>query len=289
MLRRYPLIAFVVLSYALTWALTIPFVYCWRVVLEREFAPWLLIFLPAPFGPTFAALIMARTLEGRDGVRRLLARLKIWRVGVGPWLLALLLAPLIVAAAVKASGAGSTVFSAFHPAGLAMAPVLWLLALPFGPLAEELGWRGWFLPHLQSRMSPFRASLVVGAAWTFWHLPMFWFPGAAVPSFLDLSPSAVLLYLAQIVGMAVLFTVLFNRSRGSVLLAIVFHTTFNTSESTLFRLFEAPSDAQNPSIYLWTVGLTWVAALIGLLLAGDDEPVIDFLPTEEKARAGATT
>lgn len=118
---------------------------------------------------------------------------------------------------------------------------------------------------------------------------MFWFPGAAVPSFLDLSPPAVLLYLARIVGMAVLFTVLFNRSRGSVLLAIVFHTTFNTAESTLSRLFEAPSDAQNPSIYLLTVGLTWVAALIGLLLARDDEPVIDRLPTEETTRAGATT
>lgn len=266
--RRHPLIAFVILAYALTWVLTIPFVYCWRVVLEREFAPWLLVFFPAPFGPTFAALLMSWRLEGRRGVRRLVARLAIWRVGAGPWAVAVLLSPLVVAAAVAFSGAGDTVFASFDPGGLARVPLLWLLALPFGPLPEELGWRGWFLPRLQQRMSPLAASLIVGVVWTFWHTPMFWFPGAAIPSFLELGASAVLLYLAQITAEAVLFTVLFNRTGGSVLLAIVFHTTFNTAESALFAVFREPSAAQETTVYLWTILLTWVAALVALLLPG---------------------
>ncbi len=276
-MRRHPLIAFVILTYALTWALTIPFVYCWRVVLEREFAPWLLVFFPAPFGPTFAALIMAWRLEGREGVRRLLGRLKIWRVGAGPWLVAVFLSSLSVAVAVAASGAGPTVFASFSLSGFAMIPVLWLLALPFGPLPEELGWRGWLLPRLQSIMSPLQASLVVGVVWTFWHTPMFWFPGAAIPSSLELSATAVLLYLAQIVAEAILFTVLFNRSNGSVLLAIVFHTAFNTAESTLYRLFESPTEAQDPAIYYWTVGVTWLAAAVALSLPAG-KPVSDPLP-----------
>ena len=276
-MRRHPMIAFVILSYALTWALTIPFVYCWRVVLEREFAPWLLVFFPAPFGPTFAALIMAWRLEGREGLRRLLGRLKIWRVGAGPWLVAIFLFSLIVAVAVAASGAGPTVFAGFSSSGFAMIPVLWLLALPFGPLPEELGWRGWLLPRLQSIMSPLAASLVVGVVWTFWHTPMFWFPGAAIPSSLELSATAVLLYLAQIVAEAILFTVLFNRSNGSVLLAIVFHTAFNTAESTLYRLFESPTEAQDPAIYYWTVGVTWLAAVVALSLPAG-KPVSDPLP-----------
>lgn len=271
-MRRHPLITFVVLAYALTWAFSIPFVYCWRVVLEREFAPWLLLFLPAPFGPSFAALLLTWRWEGRDGLRRLLQPLSIWRVGLGPWAAALFLSALVVAAAVVASGAGGTVFSGFRLRGLAMVPALWLLALPFGPLPEELGWRGWLLPRLQSRMTPFRASLVVGVVWTFWHLPMYWFPGAAIPSFLDLGVASVLLYLAQIVGEAVLFTALFNRSRGSVLLAIVFHTAFNTAENTVYELFAGPTAAQEPAIYLWTIGFTWVVALASLRLPGG-EPV----------------
>lgn len=282
--RRHPLIAFVVLSYALTWALTIPFVYCWRVVLEQEFSPWLLLFLPAPFGPTFAALLMTWKLEGKEGLRRLLGRLRIYRVGRGPWLVALFLSPLIVAGAVVLSGAASEVFSSFDTAGLAMVPVLWLLALPFGPLPEELGWRGWFLPRLQSRMSPLRASLIIGAVWTFWHTPMFWFPGAAIPSFLGLSATAVLLYLIQITGEAILFTALFNRSSGSVLLAIVFHTTFNTAESAVFRVFTAPAEAQDLSIYLWTIGLIWVAAAVALALPRV-EPISDPLPIEGQGTA----
>lgn len=275
--RRHPLITFVALAYALTWALTIPFAYCFRVVFEQQFSPWLLLFFPAPFGPTFAALIMAGRMEGKAGVRRLLGRLKVWRVGLGPWLTALFLSPLVVAVAVLVSGAGPTVYSKFNLAGVAMVPVLWLLALPFGPLAEELGWRGWLLPRLQSLMSPLRASLVIGVVWTFWHLPMFWFPGAAIPSFLELSVGAVLVYLAQIVGEAILFTALFNRTGGSVMLAIVFHTTFNTAEASVFRLFESPTETQEPGLYFWTVGLTWLAAAVSLVLPRK-RPVTEPLP-----------
>lgn len=278
MVRRHPILAFVALAYALTWALTIPFAYCFRVVLDQEFAPWLLVFFPAPFGPTFAALIMAWKLEGREGVHRLLARFKIWRVGGLVWLVALFLFPLVVLVAVAASGAGTTVFAKFHPEGLAMIPVLWLLALPFGPLPEELGWRGWLLPRLQGLMSPFRASLIVGVVWTFWHIPMYWFPGAAIPAFLELSPKSVFLYLLLIVGEAVLFTALFNRTSGSVLLAIVFHTTFNTAESVVFRLFDSPADEQQLSIYLWTIGITWLVALGSMLLPGG-KPVVEALPS----------
>ena len=158
-----------------------------------------------------------------------------------------------------------------------MIPVLWLLALPFGPLPEELGWRGWFLPRLQSRMSPFRSSLVIGLVWTFWHAPMFAFPGAAIPSFLPLDARSVLLYLTLITGEAVLFTALFNRTRGSVLLAIVFHTTFNTAESVAYRLFESPTEAQEPAIYLWTIAFTWAAAVATLLLP-KAEPIVEPLP-----------
>lgn len=279
-MRRHPLLAFVVLAYALTWALTIPFVYTWRVVFDEQISPWLALFLPAPFGPTFAALIMAWQLEGRNGVRRLLRRFKIWRVGVKPWSAALLLSPVVVTGAILASGAGPTVFARFHPAELAIVPLIWLGALPFGPLAEELGWRGWFLPRLQGLMTPLRASLVVGVVWTFWHAPMFWFPGAAVPAFLDLGPGAVLLYLAQLLGQSILMTALFNRSRGSVLLAIVYHAGFNTAETTIFRLFESPTEAQDPWIYVWMVALTWLAAALALALPRV-EPVRELLPSAD--------
>ena len=39
-------------------------------------------------------------------------------------------------------------------------------------MGEELGLRGFALPRLQERMPPFQASLVIGALWGAWHLPV---------------------------------------------------------------------------------------------------------------------
>jgi hypothetical protein len=47
-------------------------------------------------GPTLSAFIMTATTEGRAGVRRLLGRLVLWRVGIQWYLFALLGIPLII-------------------------------------------------------------------------------------------------------------------------------------------------------------------------------------------------
>jgi hypothetical protein len=45
-----------------------------------------------------------------------------------------------------------------------------------GATGEELGWRGFALPYLQTRMNALAASVVPGALWGVWHLPL-WFTG----------------------------------------------------------------------------------------------------------------
>ena len=45
-----------------------------------------------------------------------------------------------------------------------------LTAVIFGG-QEEPGWRGFALPHLQSRHSPMLATLILGLAWGIWHVP----------------------------------------------------------------------------------------------------------------------
>lgn len=47
----------------------------------------------------------------------------------------------------------------------------------FGPLPEELGWRGFALDRLQRRTTALRASLILGTLWALWHLPLFYMPG----------------------------------------------------------------------------------------------------------------
>jgi membrane protease YdiL (CAAX protease family) len=48
-----------------------------------------------------------------------------------------------------------------------------IFILLFGPIPEELGWRGYLLDRLQVRWSALSSSLILGIIWATWHLPFF--------------------------------------------------------------------------------------------------------------------
>ena len=92
-------------------------------------------------------------------------------------------------------------------------------------LTEELAWRGVLLPRLQERMAPFAAAVVVGLVWGLWHLPLLLVPGQhdhGLP---------LLGFLLLIVPTSVLVTALVTTARGSVVVAAVFHASFDAAYS----------------------------------------------------------
>jgi membrane protease YdiL (CAAX protease family) len=46
-------------------------------------------------------------------------------------------------------------------------------------MGEELNWRGYLLPLLQTRFGAAVASLVLGICWFAWHIPLQFVPGDA--------------------------------------------------------------------------------------------------------------
>ena len=78
--RRHPLAVFLVLVFALTWALEIPWI-------ESTEGPWRVDF-PFPllfvmgWMPGLAAVLVTGAINGRSGIRTLLGRLLIWRLGI---------------------------------------------------------------------------------------------------------------------------------------------------------------------------------------------------------------
>lgn len=262
--RSSPL-AFFALSYAITWVLLTPFVYLWNTTWGGDFPAWALIFLPGAYGPSIAALILAAREGGRARVVKLLRGLFAWRAPLAAYAVVFALPIAIVFGAVLLSSYRETALQelTWGPA-IQILPLAFLAALPFGPLGEELGWRGYALPLLLERHNAWVASLVLGGAWTFWHLPLYWLPGASIPSFLDPSPMSVALYLGQITGETLIITAVFLWTRGSVFIAVLFHMTFNTAETIFFRGLPDPAPEESLEIYLWTIGLTGVAAVIAL-------------------------
>lgn len=133
-------------------------------------------------------------------------------------------------------------------AGVALAfPLLVLGWLPSSPLLEEFGWRGLALPLLQGRRNALVSPVVPGLGWGVWHLPlMVAYGDQPVP------------YLLLIVPQAVLMTWVVNSTRGSMLLAMLFHASLATALTTLYP----------GSRSMVEVALTWLLAAAVVLRYG---------------------
>ena len=102
-------------------------------------------------------------------------------------------------------------------------PVYWLATLFFYGFGEEVGWRGFALPRLQSRFSALRASLLLALGWAGWHLPLFFFS----PGLSTLGAAGMVGWLFSLALGSILLTWLFNSSRGSVAAVALFHAVLD--------------------------------------------------------------
>ncbi len=103
--------------------------------------------------------------------------------------------------------------------------VIWWLI--FGPLIEEPGWRGYGLDGLQTRYSALLSSLIIGAVWALWHLPLFLLEDTWQAQNIGLGTLSFWLYLANILLGAIVVTWIYNNTNRSILAAILFHFSGN--------------------------------------------------------------
>lgn len=172
---------------------------------------------------TVAGFIVA-TVAGSRSPR--LASLLHWRVPLRWWAAALLLPPAWMLLGVLIAWAtDSPIESASDGLSLSVWGLFVLRSILFTLLVvavgEEAGWRGWMLPELQKRMSPLVSTVLLGIVWGLWHYPLYvngQFPG---------DPHLVFSMVGVCVFLGILFTWLYNRSGGNLLLAVFLHTTLN--------------------------------------------------------------
>ncbi len=211
-LRRWPLVSYFVLAYAICAAAF----FSHFIVPLQPFSP---IWLIGIFSPTIAGLFMAGVMGGWPGLRQLLAGYMRWRLGWQWYLVATSLAwlPAIVTLIYIVLGNPPT----GPQAGLTFWTYLILLGqtLLAGPLAEESGWRGFALPRMQARWGALNASLLLGVLWACWHVPQY------LAGSQNMIPFPIFLPLC--VALAVLFTWVFNNTRGSLVATTLMHCSFN--------------------------------------------------------------
>lgn len=252
--ERWPVVVFFGLAVGLSWLVWIP-----TFALVDNQVVLTLGLVAGSFGPAGAGAALTK-LEGRR-LRDWLRGMAVWRLPVRWYVVALGLPLTWVAAttAVVVAG-GGTIDLATLPRRL----VSWAGGMAFVFVAgggnEEPGWRGYALPRLQREYSALTASVVIGVVWACWHLPMVAF------SVLDFGEKPFVLYLPMVVAISVLYTWLYNNTRGSVLLAMLLHASVNTSGALAPVSVETFQRLQGSNLSL-SVRLVVGAVLAGVLLS----------------------
>jgi membrane protease YdiL (CAAX protease family) len=229
--------ALFILTFIVSWSM-------WLLAyLSGEGALQVVLFLIGGFGPMSAGVTITRYTGG--SVRSWVGQILRWRVPARYYAYALGLPALIWTVINIELAVFSDKFDlALLPERLLVSVGTFLVVLTVGGGLEEPGWRGFALGRLQERLSPVRATLLLGFVWGLWHIPVY---GPLAFPFITM--------------LAFFYTYLYNKT-GSVLLAILLHASF-TPASDNFALVPHGVHGINDVVIFGTV----LAAAIVLVVA----------------------
>jgi membrane protease YdiL (CAAX protease family) len=257
--------AFVALTFAISWAI-------WLAMIAGSMSiattGGLILNVAATAGPSIAAVILAVAMGGGE-LSRLASGFSLSLVSA-KWTLVALLLPLLMVAVAVAISVGA--FAASMP--VITVAALGTIAVEFvrivflgGPLEEELGWRGFLLPRLQSSRSAWSASVLLGAIWGVWHIPLYFVQGTGQYDTAASAGAAFAIgaFVVWTIGLSVLFAWLFNQTGGSLIVVILFHAAVN-----LAAYIPAAVGSTGAASFLYPL-ITWVVALIVAARYGREE------------------
>ena len=245
--RRHQVLSFFALAYAIMFGVLFAFIYFFP---HQPLQPWSLVWFLSIFSPSFSALIVAGIIGGLPEMRRLLQGFTRWRVGLRWYFAAafLVLGPLAICLIYLALGNRA---AGLQPGATPLSLLgIVLFTLFSGPIAEELGWRGFALPRLQSKYTALVSSLVLGLVWCCWHIPLFFVTGATQMSI----PFPI--YLVLVLTITIYLTWLYNNTRGSLPITILAHFAYN-----LTGFLTGPLGLMPPMLFYMSAG-----SLLGLLV-----------------------
>jgi membrane protease YdiL (CAAX protease family) len=181
------------------------------------------------WGPLIAAIAATLIYQGGEGVKELLKRGLMVRLGKWWWVV-LLAFPVLIGGALGISilfGGPVPAFEALQkPAELPIALVF--IFFLGGPLQEEFGWRGYAFEHLREKYSALLAAVIAGLMWGLWHLPLFFVPRAE-----DYYNNPVWGLLLTTVLAGIILAWIYVNTKGSIFAAMLGHTMFNWSNWVL--------------------------------------------------------
>lgn len=230
LVRRHPVLAYVVIAYAVSWAAWTPLLLRGALVTPGGSVSH----FPGFLGPVLAAFVVSALTDGAGGVRRLLRRLVLISRPVRGFVLcafsplAFILLALAVAPLVGRAPA-LTDFAKYSGLPVLPLPLLALIAFLGNGVGEETGWRGFALERLQQRFGPLAGAVVLGLIWAGWHVPSF----PVIEGYRSMGLGTLLGgFLVGIVCGSIVLARVANRTAGSVLAVSIWHLFYNFGAAT---------------------------------------------------------
>lgn len=246
-----PVALFVVLAFAFSWS-----VWLFVALVTTDPDVQFVAQIPAGFGPVIAAAIVVRATGGT--LRAWVRDMARWRVPTR-WYLAAVGLPVLFAAI--ESLAYALFVGPLDPAALPGRFGFWIgsffLALVLTGGNEEPGWRGFMQPRLQRSYGALTAAVIVGLVWSVWHLPLH----VLLPALTGGFDTVSVLSRIVTVPLAILLAWLYNATDGSVILPMLFHAGWNTSQSLVLAPSPNGSGATEQA-----AGVLWGARVVAVLL-----------------------
>jgi CAAX protease family protein len=271
-LKRHPLIVFFVLAYLFSWIV-------WGTSIAQAYGS-LSFHIPqtlAFWGLIFATYITAAITGGWPAVRETFSRTYRWRVGFIWYVVAIL---LTIVLGLVTLGVFS-LMGGTHQIGMDLTfqgfLVFSLTETIFMVFTEETAWRGFALPRLQNDHSALSASLILGLLWGLWHIPLFLVPGSAQQSYPFIG------FILLILPTSIFFTWIFNHTRGSVLLAGLFHGLY---DATVVYFGILSGDGR---LFWLFVVVSWFFAIVALRFEGAAHLTREWEPGETMIGAASVS
>ncbi|MBR4224281.1 MAG: CPBP family intramembrane metalloprotease [Oscillospiraceae bacterium] len=228
----YRPVRFYVMVFALTWGFWIA-----ALLLKDNNSVMFLLMAIGLFMPAVTALVTVLTSKNKmlkeDLKRKIVGFYRIKPIYI-------VKAVLVFFVAVVASIAISTLFGGsweqLRPTedfSFSIGGTSALLTIVLASVIEEVGWRGYGEDAVGSYHSWFGETLLFGAIWGSWHLPLFLIPGTYHYTLKELGPIYILNFLVSTIPVNFLQTWVYVKNNRSMLATAIFHLFLNVFQEKI--------------------------------------------------------
>jgi membrane protease YdiL (CAAX protease family) len=247
---------FIGLTFLISWLFWVPVALTGQDVNESGL---LIPYMLGGFGPSLAGVIMLYRTQ-KQQVRRDFWKslIDFKRISENGYLVIFLVFPIVFSLAIGAAYLLGIPLPKFERVSQIGSNPLMLVGIVLtgiltGPLAEELGWRGYALDRLQSHRSDLVSSLILAPVWWAWHLPLFFMKGTTQYNW-GFGSLEFWLFAAGIVPLTILLTWVYNRNKKSILAAVLTHFMYNFTLGMVYPMTN--------NIFLLQVAFLYLAAVL---------------------------